>query len=93
MTKSFPLINLYQFTFSSNQQIQHNRSINFRTKLQTNIIGMENKPYASQFIKQKWFLWIWKLLAWKLIERLCWICWLEENVDWYKLITGNDSVI
>ena len=52
MTKSFPLINLYQFKFSSNQQVHHNRYMNFRTKLQTNIIGIENKPYPSKFIKK-----------------------------------------
>ena len=53
MTKSFPLINLYQLKFSSNQQVHHNRFINFRTILQTNIIGIGNKPYASKFIKKK----------------------------------------
>ena len=47
MTKSFLLINLYQLIFSFNQQVHHNRFINFLTKLQTNIIGIGDRPYAS----------------------------------------------
>ena len=70
MTESFPLINLYQSTFSSNQQVKHNRSINFPAQLfeaHKNHFSMNLEAYGLFSIH---IMLVCSLVR-KLIERLC----------------------